>query len=141
MKSRDDFAFYFDGLDETLYIFGGFQSGYKSNDLWEYSVRENKWINLDQGDYCGPEYKEQEQVYEITDTEPISPDSVPIKTFMPLIKVPINTDGKKRPSQRIGSRLVYFRKSESLYVHGGMDNKNEPLNDLWKFDIKTNNWS
>jgi hypothetical protein len=33
MKARDDFAFYFDTLDETLYVFGGFMSGYKANDL------------------------------------------------------------------------------------------------------------
>jgi hypothetical protein len=33
MMARDDFAFYFDTQDETLYVFGGFMSGYKANDL------------------------------------------------------------------------------------------------------------
>jgi len=41
---------------EILYVFGGFLDGYKSNDLWSYSVRENKWSQLEVGSYCGPDY-------------------------------------------------------------------------------------
>ena len=40
-KCRDDFAFTFDETTETLYVFGGFLDGYKSNDLWSFNVRDN----------------------------------------------------------------------------------------------------
>jgi hypothetical protein len=41
MKSRDDFAYYFNPSEEVLYVFGGFLSGYKSNDLWKYDVTQD----------------------------------------------------------------------------------------------------
>jgi len=55
-QCRDDFAYLFDEAMEILYVFGGFLDGYKSNDLWSYSVRENKWSQLEVGSYCGPDY-------------------------------------------------------------------------------------
>jgi len=36
-------------------VFGGFLEGYKSNDLWSYSVKENKWYLLEKGAYSGPD--------------------------------------------------------------------------------------
>jgi hypothetical protein len=57
-KSRDDFAYIFDDQNEDLYVFGGFLEGYKSSDLWKFSVSDSKWYCLEIGAYAGPDYAE-----------------------------------------------------------------------------------
>jgi hypothetical protein len=34
-----------------MYVFGGYVSGDKANDLWSYSMTEEKWNCLHPGDY------------------------------------------------------------------------------------------
>ena len=47
---------------------------------------------------------------------------------------------KKIPAPRIGPKLILLD-SDTLLMHNGHDNENEKLGDLWKFDLKTNQWS
>lgn len=45
----------------------------------------------------------------------------------------------EKPVPRIGAGIIYH--NQSLYLYGGHDEQNEKLEDLWKFDLTTNQWS
>jgi hypothetical protein len=34
-----------------MYVFGGYVNGDKSNDLWSYDLKNEKWMCLEEGDY------------------------------------------------------------------------------------------
>lgn len=44
-----------------------------------------------------------------------------------------------KPCQRIGSAMLCF--NNAIYLFGGHDAFNEKLNDLWKFDLASNQWA
>jgi hypothetical protein len=33
-----------------MYVFGGYVDGGKVNDLWQYDIEKNEWVELDKGD-------------------------------------------------------------------------------------------
>lgn len=109
--------------------------GYKSNDLWSYSVKDNKWYLLEKGDFCGPDVW---GTGEIDDATIISPSASPKE--LKKINIPVH-DGIDRPCQRIGARMIFNTESLSLYMHGGMDINNEALNDMWIFSLEKSAWS
>ena len=116
-----------------MYVFGGFQSGYKTNDLTSYSVHDDKWHCLDKGDHSGP----PKYVREI-------PEALESGEKLPIIKreIPLpKSDGKLRPDKRIGARMVYNNNNRCLYLQGGIDLQNEPLNDMWCFSLDSGLWS
>lgn len=51
-EPRDDHAAHFDPPTAIMYVFGGYVRGDKSNDLWAYSLNDDKWECLHPGDYC-----------------------------------------------------------------------------------------
>ena len=49
--ARDAHATIFDQETRTLYVFGGYVNGDKTNDLWKYDMVLEKWNCLNPGDY------------------------------------------------------------------------------------------
>lgn len=44
------------------------------------------------------------------------------------------------PCQRTSSRMVYSPTKNALYLYGGLNIQNDTLNDMWRFDLETNQW-
>jgi hypothetical protein len=63
---------------------------------------------------------------------------------MPVLSIrSINVVGKK-PSSRTGHACVNYKERLMIIVGGegaGSDGNSILFNDLWSFDIRTNNWS
>ena len=45
-EARDDHSYYYDKESASLYIFGGYVGGGKSNDLWKLSMTDKKWTMI-----------------------------------------------------------------------------------------------
>jgi hypothetical protein len=50
-EARDDHASCFDENSKILYVFGGYVNGDKSNDMWQYDLKNELWTCLHTGDY------------------------------------------------------------------------------------------
>lgn len=56
---KEDHATVFDRQAEKCYMFGGYNDGDKSNDIWCFDLSQRKWECLHSGDYKEPEFKQQ----------------------------------------------------------------------------------
>lgn len=45
------------------------------------------------------------------------------------------------PTYRRDVAIGYYSKENSLYIFGGRSNRNQPLNDMYRFDLRTNIWT
>ena len=50
-EARDQHSSVFDADAAVMYVFGGYVTGDKANDLWSYSLAEGAWTCLNKGDY------------------------------------------------------------------------------------------
>lgn len=107
--ARDDHSACLSEDEQSMYIFGGYVHGGKSNDLWRFDFEGIQWTQLDKGDYMITDHK-----YHLK-------------------------HGHERPAQRIGGGIIHYK--NAIYLFGGHDESNEKLDDFWRFDLTTNEWS
>ena len=44
------------------------------------------------------------------------------------------------PSPRAASRMIYYEKTNSVYLYGGLTPQNTTLNDMWRYDVAAGTW-
>lgn len=98
--------------NDNLWLFGGFNAALY-NDLWRYSIANNEWTWMK-----GSQTPNQPGVYGIQGVEG-----------------PLNTPG---------CRMSYSRWKDNngnLWLFGGFLYSTTPYNDLWRYNVLTNNWA
>ena len=105
--------------NDELYLFGGNGQGDVSNgylkDLWKYSISENQWVHLGGGGIAdvAPNYGELNA-----------------------------SSSTNHPGTRVGSCNWISSDGTKLYLFGGAGGAwGGVLNDLWQYDLSTNNWT
>jgi len=98
--------------DGNLWLFGGMSATGAYNDLWKYDVLTNNWTWMK-----GSKLKNQAGTY--------------------------GTKGIPAPSNSPGGRAVHAHWKDSkgnFLLFGGFSNATNYFNDLWKYNVATNNW-
>jgi PKD repeat protein len=97
-----------------LWLFGGYNIGLNWNDLWRYHIATNEWTWMK-----GSQFSAQPGVY--------------------------GTIGVEDPANVPGARQVYSRWTDmngNLWLFGGGDYPNNTFfNDMWRYNMLTNNWT
>lgn len=99
-------------INDKLYLFGGINSNGFFNDLWVYDTNTSNWTWL-----SGSSLLNQTGNYGVKGVS--SPNNVPGARFLSMT-------------------WVYNNK---LYLFGGNGNGPGYFNDLWEYDLSTNNWT
>ncbi len=104
-------------VNDELWFFGGTTNGGNHNDLWKYNISTNEWTWMK-----GSSMLNQLGIY--------------------------GTQGVSNPVNTPGARWIYTRwkdNSNNLWLWGGYGYSTTwtqgHLNDLWKYDISTNEWT
>ncbi|MCX6274095.1 MAG: T9SS type A sorting domain-containing protein [Bacteroidetes bacterium] len=108
-------AFSWTDLNNNLWMFGGIASGYRiHSDLWKYNISSNEWTWVK-----GPHAANQPAVY--------GTQGMPSPTN--------NPNGRQEVTTR------WVDSTGNLWLFGGCGIGLTNLNDVWKYDILTNEWS
>jgi gliding motility-associated-like protein len=110
-KYREEFTTWTD-LNGDLWLFGGADGMGQLNDLWRYQISSNKWTWMK-----GP-----------------NPDSNYVHYGIMTIPAPENN-----PPNRSGATGGWVDSNGDLWLFGGKNSWS--LNDVWRFNISTNNWT
>ena len=98
----------------NLWMFGGFEwISYFLNDLWKYDPSTNEWTWMH-----GSSAINAASVY--------------------------GTKGIPAPANVPGARFTHAHWTDlngKFWTYGGMDTSNNPLSDLWKYDLLSNEWT
>lgn len=109
--SRSDAVTWVDA-NGNLWLFGGIDPSAELNDLWKYNVTANQWTWMK-----GSSATKQAGIYGTKGVEAAA-----------------NTPGAR------DNAVSWTDKTGNLWLFGGSSN-NGLLNDLWKYNVSTNNWT
>lgn len=107
--------------DGNLWMFGGSRIAGNHwafyNDLWRYDISENRWYLVPrEGSYLSTDYENQAGIH--------------------------SNDNLAWPTSR--EEAVTWKRNDELWLFGGMGEANQllrRLNDLWKYDLTTGDWT
>jgi len=159
--SRSVHTMTFDSNNGTAVLFGGYRTSHSNelNDTWLYDVGTNTWRELNPPvkpsprHWPGLAYDKNNEVVVLFgghDNTPLN-GSVEINNDIWFLDVANETWTQQFPAQSPSARhtdLIYNEQDGRIYAFGGkhQTHENGPsellyLNDLWKYDVLTNNWS
>jgi hypothetical protein len=99
----------------NLWMFGGLtSSGGSSSDLWKYEIATNEWTWMK-----GPNIAGQPGIYGILGV----------------------ADPSNKPVSRAETAIAWTDNLGDLWLFGGLTGADENLNDLWKYNIASNQWT
>ena len=101
-------------LNGDLWLFGGYENAGERNDLWKYNIATNEWTWMK-----GPNTAMQPGVF---GTQGVSS--------------PANY-----PPGREENNAIWCDDQNNIWLFGGYNQMGGSLNDLWKYNIATNEWT
>ena len=130
--------------NDIIVVFGGNVNGWKSNDLWFYYIKENKWEEikttdapLERSNHWASVYGDSLYIFGGKDTER--------NKLNDLWQLNLSTKTWKKieqkgdiPIERSGATLITYK--DYLVMFGGIYELTKELGDWYAFDIKSNSW-